>query len=86
MTVGYWFLSALESLIFLWFQFLSRLTVQSPAEQSHCQDQNGFLEFHKGLILPIQSCHSLPETLKETREDHYCSFQTPKKVKTCHLI
>lgn len=80
------FFSALESLIFLWFQFLSKLTAQSPAQQSHCQDQKSFLEFHKGLILPIQSCHSLPKTLKGKQEDHCCPFQTPKKVKTCHLF
>lgn len=78
--------SALQLLIFLYFQFLSRLRVQRPAEQSHCQDQNSFLELHKALILPIQSRHNLPKTLKGTREDNCCSFQTPEKVKTCHLI
>lgn len=67
------------------FSFSLGLMVQSPAEQSHCQDQNNLWELHKGLILPIQFCHRLPETLKETRADHCCSFQIPKKVKTCHL-
>ena len=89
LATGFWLwkiFSALESLIFLWFQFLSGLMRQSSSEQSSCQIQKSFLEFQKGLILPILSCHSLFETLKLTKGDCCCSLQTPTKMKTGLLI